>query len=126
MTTFANSPWFRYSALAVLGGASGYVLSRGSKYNLVSTVLGAIAAPVATIVAVYFMREWLPVETNPNLNETLLPRESAPKTGARLPDGLDPVKAKWFQGEKSGRYYAMMEHVGESGSYTYGEWWVLA
>lgn len=123
MTNFAYSPWFKYTAIGVLAGASGYVLMRPSRYALAVAGTAAIAVPLAVKYSMRFFQKWTLVSGPPTTVENLLLLTDPPQTGVKIPEALDPVKAKFFQNKKTGRYYAAIEI--DQGSFTTSEWWVL-
>jgi hypothetical protein len=124
MTNFAYSPWFKYTAIGVLAGASGYVLAKPSRYALAIAGAAAVAVPLGVAYAKRFFQKWTLVSGPPTVAENLLLLTDPPQTGVKIPEALDPVKTKFFQNEKTGRYYAQVEK--SQGSFTTSEWWVLA
>jgi hypothetical protein len=119
---FADNPWFKYPALAVLGGASAYVLVKPSARAPVAAVVGALAAPLVVFFGSRWFSKWEPASScTPFLNETLVPI-SAPKMPSSLPEGFDPVKASFFKGQTTGKLYASTEI--SQGGYTTAQWWV--
>lgn len=125
---FANNPYFKYSALTVLGALSGFMLTKNSATPLrakVNTVIGAVAAPLAVYAGSYFFRAWTPITgAPPTMSEDLIPVDNAPKVRGKIPEGLDLVKAKFFKGEKTYKIFAAMEV--DQGAFKTNTWWVLA
>lgn len=121
---FADSPWFKYPALAVLGGASAYVLVKPSSRAPMAAAVGALAAPLVVFFGSRWFSRWTETTgTPPFMNENLVPI-AAPKMPSSLPEGFDPVKAKFFKGASTGRLYASVDKP--QGNYTVAQWWVLA
>lgn len=91
----------------------------------INVLAGAVLAPLVTYVGAYFFQSWTPVTgMPPNVIEPLISIDNAPKTGGKIPEGLDLVKAKFYRGEKTYKLYAAM--VRDQGAFTTNEWWVLA
>jgi hypothetical protein len=125
---FTNDPWFKYGALAALGGASGFMLTKNSATKtqwIINMLAGATLAPLAAYGGAYLFREWTPITgTPPTMLENLIPLDNAPKVRGKIPEGLDPVKAKFYRGEKTFKTFAAMEV--DQGAFKTSTWWVLA
>jgi hypothetical protein len=124
MSDFLYSPWFKYGALSLLAGSSGYVLAKPSQYAPAVALASAVAIPLGTWYATRFFLEWTPVTGAPTMLENLTILTDPPKTGVKIPEKLDSVNTKFYQNKKTRRYYAEIET--DQGSYKTSEWWVLA
>jgi len=112
MTRIADNPWFKYPVLGVLSAASAYVLLRPRASAPVVAGLAALVIPIGVYYGAKAFAKWEPYQgTVPFLNEVLEPI-AAPKMPPSLPKGFDPVKAKFFKGQSTGKLYASIDKSG--------------
>lgn len=124
MADFIYSPWFKYGAISLLAGSSGYVLARPSSYAPFVALAAAVLTPLGTWYVSRLLLDWTPIEGAPTMLENLTILTDPPKTGAKIPELLQSVNTKFYQNKKTGRYYAQLET--DQGSYMTSAWWVLA
>lgn len=124
MADFLYTPWFKYGAISLLAGASGYALARPSSYAPVVALAAAALTPLGTWYVSRLLLDWTPITGAPTMLENLTLLTDPPKTGVKIPETLKSVNTKFYQNKKTGRYYAMLET--DQGSYKLASWWVLA
>jgi hypothetical protein len=124
MSDFLYSPLFKYGAISILAGSSGYVLARPLSYAPVIALAAAVLTPLGTWYVSRLLLDWTPISGAPTMLKNLTIVADPPKTGVKIPESLKSVNTKFYQNKKTGRYYAQLET--DQGSYKTSAWWVLA